>query len=88
MDPQIAEAIQKAVTAIGSLMIAATAIVAFFSGPKADKARGIFDTILAFLRMIGFGTYKDEPGTLSIPLKSDSGERVIETTNVKKKKAA
>lgn len=84
MDPQIAEAIQKAVTALGSLMIAATAIVAFFNGPRADKVRGVFDTILAFLRMIGFGTYKDEPGTLSMPLKPDSRKRIERVTQVPK----
>jgi hypothetical protein len=84
MDPQIAETIQKVVTALGTLMVAATAIVAFFKGPKAEKTRGVFDTILAFLRMIGFGTFKDEPGTASMPLKPDSGERVTSTTNVKK----
>ena len=83
MEPQIQETIVKVIQSLGSLMVAATAIVAFFDGPKADKARGVIDTILSFLRMIGFGTFKDEPGTLSVPLKPDSGERVTGTEVVK-----
>lgn len=68
--------------AIGGLMIVAGIIVGFFNGPKADKARGILDSMLSFLRMIGIGTYKDEPGTLSVPLKKDSGERIVTTETV------
>jgi hypothetical protein len=64
---------------LGYLILAAGAIVGFFDGPKADKAKTIFDRILGILRQVGIGTFKDEPGTMSIPFKGDSGVRV-ETT--------
>jgi hypothetical protein len=82
MDPQVQEIFTQVVTALGTLMVACTAIVGFFNGPTADKVRGIFDTILSFARMFGFGTYKDEPGTLSVPLKKDTGERIVTTETV------
>jgi hypothetical protein len=69
--------------AIGYLILGAGAIVAFFDGPKADKAKTVFDRILGLLRTIGIGTFKDEPGTLSIPGAKDSGERVATTESVK-----
>jgi hypothetical protein len=65
---------------IGYLVLFAGAVVGFFNGPKADKAKTIFDRILGLLRQIGIGTFKDEPGTFSMPLKPDSGERVATTT--------
>ena len=65
---------------LGYLVLAAGAVVGFFNGPKADKAKTILDRILGLLRQIGIGTYKDEPGTLSIPGKGDSGERIAGTT--------
>jgi hypothetical protein len=46
-------------------------------GPKADKVSGIFDMIKLILRRLGGGTFKDEPGTNSVPLiAGDTGERV------------
>jgi hypothetical protein len=65
--------------AVGGIVVAAGVVVGFFNGPKADKAKTVLDRILGLLRQIGIGTYKDEPGTFSVPLKPDSGERV-ETT--------
>jgi hypothetical protein len=79
MDPQVQEVFAKVVAALGTLSVAATAIVGFFNGPRASKARKGLDIILGFLRMVGFGTYKDEPGTYSMPLKRDTGERVATT---------
>jgi hypothetical protein len=64
---------------IGYLVLAAGAAVGFFNGPKADRAKTVLDRILGLLRQVGIGTYKDEPGTFSAPLKPDSGVRV-ETT--------
>jgi hypothetical protein len=64
---------------IGYLILAATVAVGFVNGPKADKAKTILDRIMGILRQVGIGTYKDEPGTFSMPLKPDTGERV-ETT--------
>ena len=67
-------------TAIVGAMGAAGAIVGLFNGPKAAKAKGIIERVIALLRGFGIGTYKDEPGTLSVPFKGDSGERVVTTT--------
>ena len=53
-------------------------IVGLFDGPGADKARGVFDYILGLLRNFGLGTYKDEPGTTSIPFKGDTGQRITQ----------
>ncbi len=69
--------------AISGLMVAAGMITGLFDGPKAAKAKGIFDYILTLLRSFGVGTYKDEPGTASIPFKGDTGERVVTTENIK-----
>jgi hypothetical protein len=66
--------------AIGGLLVAAGVIVGFFNGPKADRAKTVLDRILGLLRQIGVGTYKDEPGTFSVPLKPDTGVRVETTT--------
>jgi hypothetical protein len=66
--------------AAGGLVVAAGVIVGFFNGPKADRAKTVLDRILGLLRQIGVGTYKDEPGTFSVPLKPDSGVRVETTT--------
>ena len=79
MDPQVQEIFIQVVQALGALMVACTAIVGFFSGPKAEKVRGILDTMLSFARMFGFGTFSDEPGMLSVPLKPDTKVR-IDTT--------
>jgi len=79
MDPQVQAIFIQVVQALGALMVACTAIVGFFNGPTADKVRGILDTILSFARMFGFGTFQDEPGSLSIPLKPDSKVRVDTT---------
>ena len=59
-----------------ALISAAGQFVGMFDGPKTDKARGIFDYILGILRMFGAGTYKDEPGTTSVPFKGDTGDRI------------
>jgi hypothetical protein len=64
---------------IGYLVLAAGAVVGFFDGPKADKAKTIFDRILGILRQVGIGTFKNEPGTLSIPGAPDSGKRITAT---------
>ena len=79
MDPRVQEIFTQVVQALGALMVASTAIVGFFNGPGADKARGIIDTILSFARMFGFGTFKDEPGTVSLPLKPDTKVRIAGT---------
>jgi hypothetical protein len=67
---------------VGSVYFLVSAVgqfVGFFNGPKAQKARGIFDTILDILRRFGAGTYKDEPGTNSVPFFSgDSGKRIVD----------
>lgn len=63
----------------GYLVLAAGAIVGFFDGPKADRTKTILDRILGLLRQIGIGTFKDEPGTMSIPFKGDTGERITGT---------
>jgi hypothetical protein len=65
--------------AAGGIVVAAGVIVGFFNGPKAGKAKTVLDRMLGLLRQIGVGTYKDEPGTFSVPLKPDTGVRV-ETT--------
>ena len=65
--------------AAGGIVVAAGVIVGFFNGPKADRAKTVLDRILGLLRQIGIGTYKDEPGTFSAPLKPDSGVRVTAT---------
>ena len=65
---------------VGGLYALVSAIgqfVGMFNGPKAEKTRGIFDTILNILRRLGAGTYKDEPGTNSIPIiQGDTGKRI------------
>lgn len=85
MDPQVQEIISMVITALGTIMVAATAITAMFNGPRAQKAKGILDLILSFLRMIGFGTFKDEPGTFSVPLKTDTGARVVDIADAQGK---
>lgn len=59
-----------------TFLLTAAAIVGNREGPRAEKAKGILDWIVAFLRRFGPVTYKDEPGTWSLPGKGDSGERV------------
>ena len=61
---------------IYALVSAAGQFVGMFDGPGADKARGIFDYVLGILRSLGAGTYKDEPGTTSMPLRRDTGKRI------------
>ena len=62
--------------AIIAAMVFAGMVTGMFNGPRAEKAKGIFDYILTLLRGFGVGTYKDEPGTLSVPFKGDTKERV------------
>jgi hypothetical protein len=61
---------------IGYLVLAATVATGFVNGPKADKVKTVLDRIIGILRQIGIGTFKDEPGTLSIPGAPDTGKRV------------
>ena len=68
--------------ALAGLMVFAGMVTGFFAGPRADKAKGIFDYILGLLRTIGIGTYRDEPGTLSVPFKGDTKERVATVEKV------
>jgi hypothetical protein len=55
---------------------AAGDLTGMVDGPRADKASGILDMIKLVLRRLGGGTFKDEPGTNSLPLVGDTGERV------------
>lgn len=64
------------VGAIYALLSAIGLFVGLFEGPKADKAKSIFEKILSILRGLGLGTYKDEPGTGSVPFKGDTGKRI------------
>jgi hypothetical protein len=64
---------------VGYLVLFASVAVGFANGPKADRAKTVLDRIMGLLRQIGIGTFKDEPGTFSMPLKPDTGVRV-ETT--------
>lgn len=59
-----------------ALISAAGQFVGMFNGPGADKARGIFDYVLGILRSLGAGTYKDEPGTTSVPFVGDTNKRI------------
>jgi hypothetical protein len=52
------------------------------NGPKADKASGVIERIMALLRGFGIGTYKDEPGSVSLPFKGDTKERIVQTEKV------
>ena len=61
---------------IGYIILAASVAVGFANGPKADKVKTVLDRIMGLLRQIGITTFKDEPGTLSIPGKGDTGERI------------
>jgi hypothetical protein len=61
---------------IYAFLSAAGQLTGMFDGPKAEKAQGIFERILAILRGLGIGTYKDEPGSVSMPFKGDTGKRV------------
>jgi hypothetical protein len=38
--------------------------------------------MMALLHGFGIGTYKDEPGSVSMPFKGDSGERIVQTEKV------
>lgn len=70
---------------IGTLitfMLTAAAIVGNREGPKAEKAVGIINWIVGFLRRFGPARYKDEPGTLSMPGKGDTGLRVKDVEQV------
>ena len=50
-------------------------IVGWVNGPKADQAKTIMQTVISWIRVLGIGTYKDEPGTVSMPFKGDTGKR-------------
>ena len=70
------------IEAIIGVMVAAGVIVGFFNGPKAGKAKGVLERLIALLRTVGIGTYKDEPGTLSAPLVPDTKKRVTSVDTV------
>jgi hypothetical protein len=61
---------------VGYLVLFATVAVGFADGPKADRAKTVLDRVMGLLRQIGIGTFKDEPGTLSIPGAPDTGKRI------------
>lgn len=65
--------------AIAGVLVTAGIITGFFNGPRADQAKSILDRILAMIRGLGIGTYKDEPGTGSLPFAPDSGKRIAST---------
>ncbi len=64
-------------------MVLAGQITGMFDGPRAAKAKSFFDWAIGLLRGFGLGTYKDEPGSGSLPFKGDTGERVVTTENIK-----
>jgi hypothetical protein len=75
--PLVLGAVYFLVSAVGQF-------VGFFNGPKAENAKGVFEKILSILRRFGAGTYKDEPGTNSVPIfGGDTGLRIESTTSVK-----
>jgi hypothetical protein len=65
-----------------ALLSAAGQVVGMVNGPKADKASGVIERILALLRGFGIGTYKDEPGSVSFPGKGDSKKRITQVEPV------
>jgi len=67
---------------IYGLLSVAGQIVGMRNGPKADTASGVIERIMALLRGFGIGTYKDEPGSVSMPFKGDSGKRIVQTEKV------
>ena len=67
---------------IVTFLLTAAAIVGNKAGPRAEKAVGIINWIVGFLRRFGPVTYKDEPGTWSLPGKGDSGERIKDVEKV------
>ena len=60
--------------------------VGLFDGPDPDdgtsKTLKVVDRLLGILRSVGIGTYKNEPGTVSMPFKGDSKKRVTATKDV------
>jgi hypothetical protein len=64
---------------IGGVFGIATAIVALVNGPRSGVAQTWLDRILGVLRLIGLATFKDEPGTGSLPGFKDTGKRVVAT---------
>jgi hypothetical protein len=65
-----------------ALLSAVGQIVGMVNGPKADKASGVIERIMAILRSVGIGTYKDEPGTASLPFVGDSKKRITQVETV------
>jgi hypothetical protein len=65
-----------------ALLSLAGQIVGMVNGPKADKASGVIERLMALLRGLGIGTYKDEPGSVSMPFKGDTKERVTQVEPV------
>jgi hypothetical protein len=57
-------------------------IVGMVNGPKADTASSVLERMMALLRGFGIGTYKDEPGSVSMPFKGDTKERIVQTEKV------
>ena len=60
--------------------------VGMFDGPDPDdgtsKTLRVTDRLMSILRSIGIGTYKNEPGTASIPFKGDTKKRITATKDV------
>lgn len=63
-------------------LLGSVVIVGFFNGPAAGKAKTILERIIALIRTLGIGTYKDEPGSVSMPGKPDTKERVFSKKKV------
>lgn len=63
-------------TIVGLAFTIATVITSAFNGPRKDAALTWITRLQGWARSLGIATYKDEPGTLSVPLKGDSGKRV------------
>jgi hypothetical protein len=57
-------------------------IVGMVNGPRADTASSVLERMMSLLRGFGIGTYKDEPGSVSMPFKGDSGQRIVQTEKV------
>lgn len=64
---------------VGLVFALATVITALFNGPRKDAALTWITRIQGWLRSFGLATYKDEPGTGSIPFKKDTGKRIVAT---------
>ena len=63
------------VTIITGIFTFATVVTGFFNGPKKETALTWIDRVRGWFRIIGLVSYKDEPGTFSVPGAGDTGER-------------